>query len=90
VVTGSPLLRAHAHPQQARVRVPPTTTYCCPCAALCRREMLDLDWGCPFLFLYSADDPLCDVRKLEELINDKRQRCAREARALGCAAVSLT
>jgi predicted alpha/beta-fold hydrolase len=52
--------------------------------------MLDLDWGCPFLFLYSADDPLCDVRKLEELINDKRQRCAREARALGCAAVSLT
>ena len=38
--------------------------------------MLELDWGCPFLFLYSADDPLCDVHTLEELINDKRQRCA--------------
>jgi hypothetical protein len=36
--------------------------------------MARLDWGAPSLFFYSADDPLCDVVKLEELIADKRRR----------------
>ena len=36
------------------------------------REMTELDWGRPFLFLYSADDPLCDAAKLQGLIETKR------------------
>ena len=38
------------------------------------REMVELDWGRPFLFLYSADDPLCDAEKLQQLIETKRAR----------------
>lgn len=37
--------------------------------------MAQLDWGKPFLFLYSQDDPLCDAAKLDELIQEKRSRC---------------
>lgn len=36
-------------------------------------EMKTLDWKCPFLFLYSEDDPLCDSAALDTLIEKKRQ-----------------
>lgn len=36
--------------------------------------MAALNWGLPFLFLYSLDDPLCDALKLKELIAEKRSR----------------
>lgn len=36
------------------------------------KEMKELHWGRPFLFLFSDDDPLCDAPKLKELIEEKR------------------
>ncbi len=35
-------------------------------------NMRRLDWGRPFLYLYSADDELCDGQKLGELVQQKR------------------
>ena len=44
-------------------------------------EMTNLDWECPFLYLYSADDPLCDASSLDVLIENKR-RLGQEVNAL--------
>jgi len=35
-------------------------------------NMLRLGWGRPLLYLYSADDPLCDGSKVDELLQQKR------------------
>ena len=37
-------------------------------------NMERLDWGKPFLFLYSRDDALCSAGKLDELVAEKRAR----------------
>lgn len=37
-------------------------------------NMERLSWGRPLLFLYSADDPLCDAAKVDELVAEKRRR----------------
>lgn len=47
--------------------------------------MARLDWGKPFLFLYSRDDHLCDAAKLDGLIQEKRSRWVRVVTPLyGC------
>ena len=37
-------------------------------------NMERVDWGKPFLFLYSQDDALCSAAKLDELVAEKRAR----------------
>lgn len=50
------------------------TIHCRHIILICRKEMEDLSWNRPLLYLYSTDDPLCDAVALKELLERKKHR----------------
>lgn len=70
------MLCKHSHTTSAKPSLrsaPPPLSLLCPPPSPSRRSMRDLRLGPRALFLYSADDPLCDPAKLEQLIASRRQ-----------------